>query len=201
MTKLENVTTNLSWRFQSSPDDQLRALMFNDLKYADLTIKCSDSVELKCHSKVLSVEYPKMFAIFHKLSLESTDLGTFHLTEVNSIVAKEILRWIYCKKIEGTTKIITPLINFAGSYQVDDLKDHCLQALENLINVKHVATVLTLAQYYNNSSLKQKCIDFIKFEYEKVSQEKSFLEMKKELLFEIMDSMVKDSFAVVINQQ
>lgn len=168
---------------------KLKHLLFEDLKYADITLKCSDGVELKCHSNVLSVDYPEMYEMLQGAKV-------IQISDINSKIMREVLRWIYCKKITDITSDFALLVKVANAYHITDLKEKCFNSLQDRLNPANIKSVLKLAAFYKDSALKSMAISYVKFEYEEVSKHPSYQEIDGETLREIIDSLVKSSFDI-----
>ena len=69
------------------------------------------------------------------------------------------------------------------------LKKICEFYLISLINIETVSEILTIGELFQGEKLKEKCINFIIMNFDRVSKTNTFEEMARnnvELLFEIL---------------
>lgn len=98
-----------------------------------------------------------------------------------------ILIAFYCDELQFSLDTCLTLLKGFDLFQVRDyLKNKIQIQIENKINVDNVSKVFEFAHLYNYERLKYVCLCFIRENYDKVIETKSFEELQKEQMLEIM---------------
>jgi RCC1 and BTB domain-containing protein len=126
--------------------------------------------------------------------------GPMRESQQNEIVLHEqiydvylaLLEYLYTDRVEGLDpksvqlEFALDLLAVADQYLLDPLKRMCEKAIHKSIDVDNVAYMLATADARQAHELRKKCFDFIMRHFGKVIGTKSFTELSKELLEEIL---------------
>jgi hypothetical protein len=84
--------------------------------------------------------------------MKESGLNAIHVTDFDSITMRELLRFIYCEEVQD-------LIYAAEKYEVDGLKEICIDDLAANVSDKNVIETLIIADQISGSEkLVEKCI-------------------------------------------
>ena len=98
-----------------------------------------------------------------------------------------ILIAFYCDNLQFSLDTCLTLLKGFDLFQVRDyLKNKIQIQIENKIYVDNVSKIFEFAHLYNYERLKYVCLCFIRENYDKVIETKSFEELQKEQMLEIM---------------
>lgn len=126
-------------------------------KYSDMTIVCSDGVELPAHCNLLAAASPVMRDTFPKD-------GSRRLT-VNrkSYVMKAVLQFIYTGQIEETTleSETATLLAVASEYQLEALEQICAGKCGERLTIHNVRIMLDVGERHKARWIKKECLDFL----------------------------------------
>ncbi|XP_037817214.1 protein roadkill-like [Lucilia sericata] len=110
------------------------ANLFLNPKFADVTIKVKDGHEFKAHKAILSARSEVFAALFdHKM--KENDENCVAITDVDSAVCEEMLRFIYSGKVKNLSTTLEQLLIAADKYQLPDLKSECERQLYTEFNL------------------------------------------------------------------
>lgn len=86
--------------------------------------------------------------------------GSADVPDFNSIVMKEVLRFIYCNSVENLEVIAGELIYAAEKYQLEGLKEICLNFIMPSVSIGNVLDFLIISDQISKADkLFDKCID------------------------------------------
>jgi speckle-type POZ protein len=133
--------------------------MFNDSTFTDFELKCSDGKVLKAHKVILVARSPVFHAILLN-DMKEAQQGFAEVFDFDSTVMKEVLRFIYSNQVEGLEKISNRLIFAAEKFQLEGLKEMCIDNIVANLSPKNVLRCLRLADRVSNSKkLVAGCIE------------------------------------------
>jgi hypothetical protein len=157
--------------------------LFTDMLYADGDIVTgTDDKVLQAHKVILSSKFLSL--IFFQFSpnnhhyicfsqaapqfsrrcwnetLESTKYRIV-IEKFDHTTVQELLRYIYCCKVENMKNVALNLLAAADEYKMFELKIMCEKALQQKMTVKNVAKVLKTASLHDCQALKENAVAFI----------------------------------------
>ena len=141
-----------------SLSDDLGAL-FENGEFSDVTLSVN-GYEYKVHKAILGARCP-VFAAMFKLQTERRHNGPLIISDVDTDVMKEVLRFIYTGRAFSLDTMAEDLLVAANRYQLDNLKIVCQLELCKSLSVANAPKMLALADLYNADQLKSHTIDFI----------------------------------------
>lgn len=111
--------------------------MFNEALFTDFELKTKDGMKLKAHKAVLVARSP----VFEKMlqhDMKEANEGITDVPDFESLVMKEVLRYMYCNEIRGLEKIAHELIFAAEKYQLEELKEACIDEIIHSLSAENV---------------------------------------------------------------
>lgn len=136
--------------------------MFDNEFLSDLELKTNDGMILKTHKSILAARSPVFYAKLNNDMKESKE-NVINVPDFDSVVMKEVLRFIYCQQYEGFNKeMVYQMIHAADMYQIDDLKEACVKQIIFALSSKNVLKSLAIADKLSDTHhLFDDCIDVI----------------------------------------
>ncbi|XP_070501600.1 speckle-type POZ protein B-like [Chironomus tepperi] len=88
--------------------------------------------------------------------------GVMKVTDVNSTIMLELMRFIYAGKVNQLYENASELLIVADKYGIVELKRVCVEALEQQLTENNVVELLKFTYVLDILKLRENCIDFIK---------------------------------------
>ncbi|XP_062520159.1 speckle-type POZ protein B-like [Corticium candelabrum] len=151
--------------------------------------------EFPAHRATLAARSPVFCAMFDH-EMEESRKGRVQITDVQSDVLQEMLRFIYTSEIaqEKLEKMATELLAAADKYQLDRLKVICEDVMRTNLSVENAADILVLADRHNGTQLKSLAIDFINSHAEEIMETtgwQSLIKNNPQLVAEAFRALVR----------
>lgn len=137
-------------------------LLINNEKHSDFVFNCSDNKSICVQKANLSVLCPALAAMFDGDMFESK-FGQTEIHDIDSETMLELLRFVYCGRVNDLEKVQEKLLLAATKFGLDALRKICVSSLMGSLTVDNVISVLSIANNIKETSLKENCIDFIKW--------------------------------------
>lgn len=135
--------------------------MFEDDVLADFEIHTNDKQMLKAHKAILAARSPVFYAMLCNDSQES-QIRSVKIGEFDSMVIRELLRFIYCNRVEGLRKVDRELVFAAHKYQLDDLKQMCIDSITSTLDLDNVLESFEVSFHVSSAGhLMESCLDMI----------------------------------------
>lgn len=134
---------------------------FNSEDLSDFSIVCSDEVTLPAHQVVLAAN-SDVFKAMLEAQLTESEENSVTIDDVDSETMLELLRFMYCGKVENHKVIITKLLHAADKYAVEKVKEICGSAMAKELSVETVMEFCAHAYRYRMSNLLSECFKFVK---------------------------------------
>lgn len=143
-----------------NPHEDYKKMFLNEL-FTDFELKTKDGEPLKVHKAILVARSPVFYAMLQNDMKEARE-SSAEVSGFDSMVVKELLRFIYYKEVEGLDKIAHDLLLAAEYYQVEELKKLCEATIISSLTVENVLTSLILADRLSaTGNLFNECLDVI----------------------------------------
>lgn len=174
------------------------ARLLEDKTFSDLTFVVGGK-ELNAHKNVLALKSPVFLSLFNE-EVKNKKESLVEIKDIEYDVMKELLRYVYTRKVENLTEHAKALLAAAEKYGLHGLKNMCEKDLCKNLSLDNVASHLILSELHKASTLKREAINFV------IHNLKSFdlpafgllVESQPKLLAEILHTMgKKDSDANV----
>jgi speckle-type POZ protein len=133
--------------------------LFESQRFSDITLNVN-GVEFQAHKAVLAARSP-VFAAMFEHEMEERKHNRVEITDVETEVLREMLRFIYTGRSLNLDKMSDDLLAAADKYALDRLKVMCEESLCSGLSVENAADVLILADLHSADQLKAQAIDFI----------------------------------------
>jgi len=133
--------------------------LFDSSQFADVVLT-SGSREFHCHKAILTSR-SRVFSAMFEHDMEESKRNRVDVTDVDSDVMADMLRFIYTGKAPNLETMAADLLAAADKYALDRLKVMCEEALCNSLTVENVSEILILADLHSADQLKATAIDFI----------------------------------------
>jgi len=164
---------------QLHPDLELSpSTLRNDLelaiyseKYSDITFRVEDSnesINVSAHKCILTIRSSYFEKMFHTGLKESTE-SLISLFETSKDVLESIFKFLYCEKIEIEPSLGLQVLEIANLLGLDQFKLLVEKQLKEFLDVDNVCIVYQMAELLNCFQLKADCVQFIKSNFEFVS--------------------------------
>ncbi|KAH9388988.1 hypothetical protein TYRP_008337 [Tyrophagus putrescentiae] len=133
--------------------------LFESQKFSD-AILCVGKEEFYVHKAVLAARSP-VFAAMFQHEMEEKKQNRVEITDVDPVVLREMLRFIYTGKSSNLDKMEADLLSAADKYDLERLKVMCEESLCSNLSVESAAEVLILADMHSANQLKAHAIEYI----------------------------------------
>jgi len=105
--------------------------------------------------------------------------GEVIISDVNTLVFKEMLRFIYTGSARADAVDLSELFGIAHRYNVKGLQQFCASKLAASLSAENVAERLVLATTFNQESLEEQCLSFINAHLSEVLKTNGFDQLTK----------------------
>lgn len=132
--------------------------MFNG-NISDVVLKV-EGVEIRAHRCVLAARSPVFLAMMTHETKEKIS-GVVEIPDVEKSIFSDFLNYLYTGSVEKlTVENVVKLYTTADKYQVDDLKEICMDHMMMNVSIDNFCDVLTLSLRHDEKDLKEVCIQF-----------------------------------------
>lgn len=132
---------------------------FHHELFSDFKIKTVGGNVLNVHKSILAARsevFNKMFSTDMKEAKE----GILDVSDLDYTTMKEVLRFIYCNEVENLDEIAQDLIFGAEKYDLEDLKEICVDSMIKTLTVKNVIQSVVIADSVSGGKkLFRKCLE------------------------------------------
>ena len=135
------------------------AKMLTNQTLTDVTLHVKDK-EFKAHKVVLAAASPVFEAMFKEGTKEHED-NYVNIEDIDSDVFDVFLRFIYSGQVDHLDEMCLDLLVAADKYDVQPLKEICVQHMTKNISVENAVDVLALAGLYDVEPIKLQAQKFI----------------------------------------
>jgi speckle-type POZ protein len=145
--------------FGLSPSGYKKIL--EDEVLSNFELKMNDGVALKAHKTILIAQSPVFFKM---LTTEMTEAkkGFVDVLDFDSKTIREMLRFIYCGEVQNLDEIASDLIFAAEKYEVQQLKEVCIDVITSKLAEDNILDALIIADRVTNTNkLLNKCIEIV----------------------------------------
>jgi len=135
--------------------------MFESSDFSDFELTSSDDVVFNVHKNILSVRSPVFFAMLSN-EMKEAKLNAAKIPNIDGVTLKQLLRFIYCNRVENLPEVAEELMQAAEQYQLDKLKQQCCDSLIESLSLENVIVRYIIADHISNADvLFDKCMDMI----------------------------------------
>jgi BTB/POZ domain len=135
--------------------------IFENEVLSDFQLKMNDGVTLKAHKSILVARSPVFFKML-TTDMKEAKQGFVEVPDFNSKTMRELLRFMYCSEVENLDEIANDLIFAAEKYEVQQLKELCIDHIISKLTRENVLDALIIADRVNNTdNILNKCMEIV----------------------------------------
>ncbi|KAL3161684.1 hypothetical protein ABBQ38_008783 [Trebouxia sp. C0009 RCD-2024] len=134
------------------------AALFDDSVSSDVVIKAADAT-VHAHKVILAAQSLPFNAMFQS-GMRETDADEVELTDLEGPVLVALIAAMYGKLREIPSGLALPLFLAADAYQIEAMRQACLQQLTNHITIDTVFPCYSAAEAVSENKLSAACIAF-----------------------------------------
>ena len=133
--------------------------LWSDQTLTDVALQCQGK-EFKAHKLILAAASPVFEAMFKKDTKEHLD-SCVNIEDMDSDVFEVFLHFIYTNQVDELDEMYLDLLAVADKYDVQPLREICIQHMAKNISLDNAVEVLALAERHSIESIKSKTLQFI----------------------------------------
>lgn len=187
-SNLLQVTSNNSLLMASSDFETL----LNDPRHSDVKIICGNGGdEFYAHKAILTAR-SQVFAATFEHDMRERAENVLIIEDLRREVMAELLRYIYCGRVNDIHKFASELLSAADRYALQDLKNRCEEELIKGINVANATMLLVFADLHSTKKLKTEVTAYVISHSKEIVDTTGFKCLKKShphLVVEIFEKM------------
>jgi speckle-type POZ protein len=129
--------------------------------FSDLKIQTNDGVVFNVHKTILSAR-SSVFLKMLTSNMKEAATNTVEIEDIDSKTMQEFLRFIYCEEFKDFKAVSNDLLYAAEKYEVNQLKEICIEELAANVSAENVIETLILADRINGAEkLVKDCIPIV----------------------------------------
>lgn len=136
--------------------------LLNIEEFSDFVFVCSDKKKIHVIKGILAIQCPA-FAAMIATKMKENKTNEAHIDDIDSKTMFELLRFLYCRRVENLEDCASDLLVAANKYGIADLEKICASKLMETFETVGYFEVLILADLTGAHNLKQFIIDYIKW--------------------------------------
>lgn len=145
----------------------LKAFLLQE-KSTDLTLVSMEGKEIKVHKAILMARSSVFSAMFDHETREKQENRVL-IEDLSFKILSDLVRFMYSDEVPDIDNVAEDLIQAADKYDVKRLKVLCEVKLAETLNIENAAQMITLADMANACRLKNKAMEFVAANPEKVA--------------------------------
>jgi hypothetical protein len=135
--------------------------MFEEELLCDIKIQTNDGVIFNAHKAILVARSPVCLKML-TIKMEEAETNVVKVDDFDSTTMRKLLRFIYCGEVQDLKENAKNLIYAAEKYEVNQLKEMCIEELAANVSEENVIETLAIAdQVSGTEKLIQKCIPVV----------------------------------------
>ncbi|KAG8201251.1 hypothetical protein JTE90_019889 [Oedothorax gibbosus] len=148
----------VSAKASSQLSEDFNNLMVSDV-LTDIVLKCAGE-ELHVHKCILAARSP-VFAAMFRNDMNEAQSNSVDITDIDSEILRKVVRYIYSGQIYNFTDAMAEdLLYAADKYQLDLLKEICIENMKWTLSMDNVIDVLVIGELHDQN-LKDYVMDWI----------------------------------------
>lgn len=133
--------------------------LLTEREFCDITLNVKDT-EFKAHINILSAR-SSVFAAMFKHETSEKQSGIVNILDCDPESFQEFLEYLYCGYLEHISfRSAFYLYKTADKYDIQELKEFCVEYMEHNLTVENIFDVVTLAEEYDEKELGDAAEDF-----------------------------------------
>jgi speckle-type POZ protein len=146
--------------------------MLTDQTLTDVTLKVKDK-EFKAHKVVLAAASPVFEAMFKEGTREH-ESNFVKIEDIDSDVFKVFLRYLYSGQVHQLDEMVSDLLAAADKYDVQPLREICIQHMAKNISADNAVDMLALAHRHSIDSIKSVASEYLRKNFVDVTRTDSW---------------------------
>lgn len=134
--------------------------LINCEKHSDFMFVCSDGIKVHVQASIIAAQC-EAFATMIESGLSESKSKCAFVKDVDSETMLELIRYLYCRRVNNIEEIQGSLVIAANKYGLTDLKEFCVSNLMTSLTIDNVDEIYEIADLLDEELLKTNCIDFI----------------------------------------
>jgi speckle-type POZ protein len=135
--------------------------MFEEELLCDIKIQTNDGVIFNAHKAILVARSPVCLKML-TIKMEETATNEVKVEDFDSVTMRKLLRFIYCGEVQDLKENIKDLIYAAEKYEVNQLKEICIDELAKNVSEENVIETLIIADQISGiEKLIKVCVPII----------------------------------------
>ncbi|XP_043479834.1 speckle-type POZ protein-like [Leptopilina heterotoma] len=144
-------------------------------EFKDVAFKIEDE-EFTAHKNILASQSPVFAAMFKNKMTEGLT-SVVEIDDIKPAIFQQMLNFIYTDRLENLEESAIEFLYVAEKYQLEKLKNLCINSLNNKLSLKSVIKTLEVAELYSVELLKNECLKFINDKRYEIIETKEFQEL------------------------
>ncbi|KAG8192305.1 hypothetical protein JTE90_002127 [Oedothorax gibbosus] len=180
-----------------NPDSLMDDLqhMYTSQMFSDFTLKVGDE-ELKVHKLILCARSSVFNSTMLNCDMKENRTNCLEITDFDPSIVKTMIHYIYCGKVQDfSPELSIKLYSIADKYNLQDLKNICVEYILGNINIDNVCDVLTSGELHDEPQFKTAARDFICTNAVAIQETEKWLSLSK-----TMPHLILDMNRLVISQ-
>lgn len=126
--------------------------LFTNEEFCDTTLHLENK-EFKAHKIILAARSP-VFAAMFKHETSEKKFGIINIPDCDTDSFQEFLEFLYCAKLQNVSfRSAFHLYKTADKYDVQELKNFCVQYMKKNLKVENICDVISLADLNEETEL------------------------------------------------
>lgn len=175
-------------------------------KFSDVRLT-TNGKKFNVHKGILAARSSFFENLFEQHPATENRLQIFEISNFDDAVMEEVLRYIYCGKIQNISSLGGKILDAAAKFKLKGLKDLCEEKFANSLNFKNATTLLLTAENYKAIKLKTAAVEFIASNMNTIMDTEEYKELQTthpHLINEVVTAMVRffiSSFTVNLKKE
>ncbi|KAJ8675530.1 hypothetical protein QAD02_011316 [Eretmocerus hayati] len=157
--------------------ENLFELLLLQPEFGDVTFQVQGK-EIRANRGILSVRSKAFHAMFTDHTRE-TQGDVIHVIDFSYDIMKELIRFIYCEKVEHLDQLALNLIIAAEKYDIPALKSMCAVTLLKSLSLTNICEIFVAASISNCIQLRAEADKFIQKNLPKIVETPGFKRLEK----------------------
>ena len=139
--------------------------LWSDQTLTDITLQCQGK-KFEAHKLILAASSPVFEVMFKEDATEHEDASSslyncVNIEDIDSDVFELFLRYLYTGQVDQLDEKLTDIFPVADKYDVQPLREICIQHMAEKISVDNAVDILSLAGRYDVENIKLQAQKFI----------------------------------------
>lgn len=134
--------------------------ILDDKQFSDFTVITSTNKKFHVHKNILAARSDVFSVMFNSDMVEKKN-NSMTIHDFDDEIIQELLRYIYCGRIQNLEKISSSLLKAAEKYLLKGLKIMCLEQMCDAVTFENAIELFCLTIDYKVDYLKSQMFNFI----------------------------------------